>query len=210
MNFDDPRISLHEPLPELANEEVRSRILISGTEEELEKLRVFLDVTAEQIILFRFYAQQRRKVIDETYIQVANRKETNPKATAEEMSMGEYCEYLEPQVRDAVLTLRKKGYPTYFFGYDKYASQGIGLMDPFLKNYHPSGDLLCKIEPYDVDLKVSDEYIGFVCHRGLSLVELKVIWDFIAEDIPDRGQPATDSWSGIAENFRKRQAKIKK
>lgn len=211
MDFNKPPVILpeQEPDEDLHNEEVINRILVSGTVEEMERLRVTHNLTLEQLSLMRFYTQQRDQIHKKIDLEIEQREQTEPQATPTELEMGAYIQYIEPQVRDAVLVLRGKGYPTYASGYAGFESQNIDIETKDFSEYKPSEDLLIKLEPYDIVLQIEPSEIWFSCRRQLSVEELKEVWDLIAKDLPDLGHPAAPSELSAAEVFRKKQEGLK-
>lgn len=211
MDFNKPPINIPEQvqkeLVDLGDEEVVNRILVSGTEAEQEQLRVFHNMTSEQLDVIRFYARQRDQMHQNMELELSRRLKKKTKATAEEMSMGAFIEDIEPHVRDAVLTLRSKGYPTNMSGYVAFEVQNVGIQSQDFSDYKPSEDLLIKLEPYDIFLNVEPSEILFHCRRQLSVDELKEVWDLIAADLPDRGVPVAPSELSAAECFRSKQEK---
>ncbi len=204
IHFDSPKDN--QELLELANMEVVDRILVSGTDEELEKLRIFHNLTPEQIDLYRYYVRQRESIIETMNLASEERERINPKATSEELSMGVYIEDIEPFVRKAVILLRKKGYPTTVSGYNDLNWQSIGLQEPVLASYKPSPKLVAELQPYQVELKIEPDYILFRCDKELSVEELEKIWDLIAQDLPDRGVLVPECNLSQADYFRQKQS----
>jgi len=112
---------------DLNNEDILTRILESGTLEELEQVRDFHKLTFEQMKLFSQYAKLRKQTHEQMWEQVKERENQNPTPTQEELEMGCYIESIEPQVRAAVLNLRRKGYATYESGFHNFKGQKIGF-----------------------------------------------------------------------------------
>jgi hypothetical protein len=122
------------------------------------------------------------------------KNDQNP--TDDERRMGIYKEFLEPQVRDAVLTLVKKGYVTIDSGYDgrKY-SKGIQYIG-FQKGMIDSSLLLlidkvldAKIVKATIEFDQRD-FLVLTPELFLTLEEWKKIWDDVVEVFPDQGAPA--------------------
>lgn len=87
-----------------------ARILATGSDDERVALRSFHGWTEEQVRRFVHYAQLRsetRRAMDEAR---TRRVAEQPLATSEECSLGAYAESLEPQVRDGLFALHRKGY----------------------------------------------------------------------------------------------------
>lgn len=138
----------------------------------------------------------------------------NPTPTTQELSLGTYVENLEPQVRDATMALREKGYHTSssgFFGSDDSWTT-IGA-DNQNRTYHPSNRRAQFMDfslPFKLSTEVSSQLaeLGVVAprHPGFedsdyatrlgfmpSLPDLLVIqtqWDAIAALLPYTGEDA--------------------
>lgn len=97
--------------------QVVSEALVKADPEELENVAAILGWDTERIRRESEYAKMRAEVhrmSDENY---DDRRRDGPPPDAEELSLGAYWEQIEPQVRDAVLVLRRKGYNTYESGF---------------------------------------------------------------------------------------------
>ena len=131
---------------DLNNEDVVTQILESGTPEELEQVGEFHKLTSEQIKLFSQYAKLRKQTREQIEEQVKERKKENPTPTEEELEMGCYIESIEPQVRAAVLNLRRKGYATYESGFHNFKGQKIGFEEKHLENFQLPKNLIHELE----------------------------------------------------------------
>jgi hypothetical protein len=139
--------------------------------------------------------------------ETAERVKTNPKPTEEEINAGAFPELLEPQVREAVFEMRKKGYATESFGFGGETGE-VQSIDGYF-------DIDPKTEQALRDLGVQvirDEgngpkysFLRFSPDEP-SLETMKAKWDEVARLLPDRGQQAEPSVSGRAEEFIKQYA----
>ncbi len=111
----------------------------------------------------------------------------NPTKDLEEISAGVIREQIEPQCRDAVFAIRRKGYQTYNSGF------GVGdlqVLDGMFGNIEPqvvesltsNGYLVYETEPGNVG-------IAFQPERP-DLDEMNTRWNQLAALLPDRGAPA--------------------
>lgn len=125
------------------------------------------------------------------------RKQNNPIPTIEELKMGCFIEQIEPQVRDAVMILRKKGYDTVESGFDD-----LNKWDQFfhIKNVKKENINKNKFEEirstikgkYKMDLGIifseGDEvYINITPDKDLGIVNMhdfKIVLDDVANMIP--------------------------
>lgn len=188
------RMSLEE-FHDLRNDEVIQRILIEGTTDEQEKLRVFHKISPENFGLLRHSARLRHQVVTECEAAGAKRKVANPAFTDIERQLdkdskfkdansGVYLEYIEPQVRSAVVALSQKGYSTFESGFYGDNRQRIGFNGEQLADYQPSPELQDWLRQKDVNISVTPSNIDFTCKEKLTLAELKEVWNRIIADIP--------------------------
>lgn len=206
---------------DLGDEAVVLDILERGSPEEVERFRVFHNLTQEQVEVMQYYVRMRRATLDQMQNDIARRIDDNPRATDDEMAMGAYQEQIEPQVRNAVQMLRRKGYPTINSGFSGLHSQRILFSEP--RKVELPDDLVSELENKGITVKSGPEKtdsharalsppepqdIKFECNKPLTLDELKAAWDKIAEALPDLGIAVPPSHTGAAESFRKRQEKL--
>jgi len=85
MGIDTPDFVPEEQI-DLTNAETVTRILEEGTPEELEKFRVFNNLTPERARLVSDFAKLRKRTVEQGEREAEERKEKNPKATEEELS----------------------------------------------------------------------------------------------------------------------------
>lgn len=193
---------------DLTNEEVVKKILENGADEEMEKLRAFNNLTPEKLELLRSFARLRKSIHEESGQRLEERKQKNSVATAEELSMGAYKESIEPQVLNAVLNLRKKGYDTYISGFWGPDSQKIGFKENPLESFQLPAGLIKKFQARGVKIKIKPDAISFDCDSYLKIEELKEIWDEIEQAVPDLGKPAPECNISAAKTFREKQKEI--
>ncbi len=186
---------------DLTNEDVVTQILESGSDEELERLREFHNLTPEQIELFRAFIRLRKKTREQMQQELKKRIKENPVATEEELGMGIYQESVEPQVREAVLNLRRKGYTTYESGFSGFNGQKIS----FEKNHLVPEELIDRLKIEGINIKIKPNSISFSCDQYLELDEIKKIWDQIEQSLPELGKPAEPCNLPLAKFFRERQ-----
>jgi hypothetical protein len=130
------------------------------------------------------------------YHELKDRLQTNPTPTDEEINMGAYREELEPQVRDAVITMRQKGYNTGssgFLGYD-HTHQAVDIAT--------SIDETTKAQLAERMIEVEDSRISFSPEDPSDMEDVKATWDMIADLLPGFGKHADPAQSMAAEEFR--------
>jgi hypothetical protein len=209
MSIDTPSVVPEEQQIDLTNAETVTRILEEGTPEELEKFRVFNNLTPERVRLVSDFAKLRRRTKDQDEWEGEQRKEQNPKATEEELSAGVYKEHLEPQVRDAIFALRRKGYTTYESGFSaRYDRQMVSFEKNHLENFQLPEDLVQKLAGLGVKAEVNPNRVSLTFEKFTELDEIKKIWDEISEALPDLGGPAEPSQLQGAKSFREKQSEI--
>ena len=179
-----------ESTPDLRDMDVQSAILEGNDPVAQDNLQKFLGFTKEQFDLAAYYTKLRRSTIDECERQGEIRRKTSPEETAEEKELGIYSEYIEPQVRNAIIQMRDKGYSTWESGFAGFNEQRISFgpddLPPDFELPVTTNDFLNK---QGVESLVESGAITLDLHKPLTLDEIKIIWDKIAEDLPALGHP---------------------
>lgn len=87
------------------------------------------EFSSEEIAALIFNNNERQSVLQKNQQELKERTANNPLATDEEYRLGTYVEAIEPQVRDAVFDLLKKGYSPVESGFFDLSvgSQYIGI-----------------------------------------------------------------------------------
>lgn len=192
----------------LENEEAVDRILLQGTDEELKALMAFHKFTSEQVKLFSHFVKLRRDTLADASDRFRARVMSAPEPTEEEWKLGVYREEIEPQVRDAVIMLRNKGYNTFESGFYGPDMQRIGFAESLGAEISP--EALRQLESLGLRTEVTEDGINLHYSRPLGLDELKNAWDIVARDLPDLGHEAGKAVTGATEFFRKRVENIKR
>lgn len=159
------------------------------------------------------FTQLRRKVREKTQKETEERIKNNPVPTEAELRLGCFVEQIEPQAREAVLTVNRKGYSTEGsgfagegeFGEKHQAIEGFFTIDDETKE---------KLEKMGVEIRT-----GFQDRKIFTTIQfqpkepdlnsMKKVWDDIAAILPDTGQPAPQSINFFAKVFRKRYTQAK-
>ena len=192
---------------DLKNEDVVIRILSGGSAEQIEKLRLFHNLTKEQIELFQYYAKLRKSVHEKMREEIRERIKKNPIATEEELNMGAYIEFIEPQVKDAVINLRRKGYNTFLSGFDGYHSQKISFDEEPLKDYCLPQQLINETKVDGVDVVIKPNYVKLVINEMMGIDEIKKIWDKIENNLPVINKNGAEPSRGSI-SFKQKQKKL--
>jgi len=127
----------------------------------------------------------RKQIIEKTAKKVKERKKTNPEMTPEEQELGLYIEYIQPQVLDAVRTLRAKGYNTISSGFWEDNKQRIGFHETTFSEFDLPHALLEFLKENQVAIYIEPDEIILTCNQFLNIDKLKEVWDKIAEAMPD-------------------------
>lgn len=138
----------------------------------------------------------RELVFIDQYNELKYRLNSDPEPSDEEVNMGAYVEELEPQIRDAVITLRRKGYNTGssgFWGHD-HAAQAMDIATQI--------DDKSKAKLSEHMVKVTDRGIRFNPDNPSDIEAIKRTWDLVADILPDLGKHAEPAENMGAEIFR--------
>lgn len=128
--------------------------------------------------------------------ELGDRIANNPEPTDDEWSMGAYKEELEPQVRDAAMLMRQKGYNTGssgFWGQD-HIDQVMDIATPIDDN--------AKARLAEHYVEVTNTGVRFTPENPSNLESVKKTWDLIADILPDLGKHAEPAQSVGADVFR--------
>lgn len=175
-----------------------NRLLVHGDKEQLQELLKYLhstdhsEITMEDIEFEAYYARMRNNVHEEMDWSRRTRDlALEPKTDFEEKA-GILIEEIEPQVRQAVISLNDKGYKTRGSGFFGGASQQIylsrdsktGQTDEAFSNYHPSSELIKWLKEKNIELEVEPDSITYNTKKKLNSAELEEIWNKITDDVP--------------------------
>lgn len=138
----------------------------------------------------------RNRVLDQSELELAERIRNNPKPTEQEINLGTFLEALEPQVREAILDLNRKGYQTYHSGFNGfnpseqyvYLNLGPEIPESVLKKL---GEMGVKVHRQFLDLD-GGKNVWEVAFELLDpdLDAARTKWQEVSAQFPDTGQPA--------------------
>lgn len=188
------------------NEDYIQEVFEKGEKTEVEKIKEIHGLTDEQVDLFCKFAVLKKNMLTNQEMDISKRKESNTKADDDELSMGVYREYIEPQVLNAVLNLRKKGYSTFESGFGDFDSQIISFEEEHLKNFDFPGSLYKEFESQGIKINISPSSVELKFSSFKNLDEIKILWQKIEDALPDLGKPAKPCELEQAKNFRMRPA----
>ncbi|MFH1712555.1 MAG: hypothetical protein ABH846_04975 [Patescibacteria group bacterium] len=201
-NHTDPALMTEEER-KFRDAQYLQEVFASGDQDEIAEIQAFYQLNNEQVALFQHNAQLRERLHKDLAQDLARRKEENLAPTEEELKMGTFIEGLEPQVRDAVIKLRAKGYSTWESGFMGFEGiQRISFNEPRLADYQPPKDLVDNLSEMGIELIVEPNVVAFKCSRQLRAEDLKSAWDLIAAAMPTFDDPTKPSKVRAAEDFR--------
>ncbi len=187
--------------------------LQGSNEEEFEKIKKVQGWSDEQASLYSRFAKLRKKVIDRGKEELKDREKNGESPSKEELSMGAFKEDIETQVRDAVISLRRRGYNTFESGFYDFNAQVISFNDnifddeknleSFKKRATDSGlyDFLFE-NKIKLDISPNSIYLEFNEYKDTRFI--KNLWKKINNCLPDLGEPAKESFLPQAKNFREK------
>lgn len=212
----EPKMPMPSAEPDFDDDSVIGRILEDGTDAEMEGLRQHLErrenkpIPMKLLEKFRLFARLRRDAINASDAATIERERNNPRATAEEISLGAYAERLEPQTRDAVLALRRKGYPTFESGFSALDVQNVRFEEeiPELRDFVAPSDLAEMFLAHGATLGIEPKRVWFSFSKPLSLDEMRLLWIALAKAMPDLKHSAPPMSLPAAEGFRDKQKRL--
>lgn len=137
------------------------------------------------------FASLREKVLREQKEEVEKRRSLNPIPNEEELSAGAYREEIEPQCREAVFVMRRKGYDTWSSGFsfgNKFGNRQV--LEGNLKFDQPTRELLKK-HGYIVYTTKWERYHSLNFRpQNPDLQGITAKWNKLADLLPELGHPA--------------------
>ena len=137
-------------------------------------------------------------------------------ATEEEYELGTYFDYLEPQVRDAVREMQKKGYQTFQSGFDE-KNKRDQFFDFYDRNILVSEAVIKKFKEKSIEVKIQkfDDRTTVTFHplgsSPVRLAEWKELLEDFAKSLPETDKelvPNVKRYDNY-NNFRATQDRIK-
>jgi len=155
---------------------------------------------ADPYVLDRF-SSLRDEVHDAQALELNYRYAANPQPSPQEIAMGCYAEMLEPQVREAAMTMWAKGYATNSSGFYGYG-HNLQVIDG---DFDISPSLADDLRDYfgvTTEQVGSETSIGFWMSPADTLDSLTERWNAVANFLPQKSQPAAPNYSLASEIFR--------
>ncbi len=163
-----------------------------------QALREIRGWTAEQLNRLIHFAHKRKEAIDLCRLEYHTRKqqtidEKRPQMSEDEKEIGVYWEQIEPQVRDAVHTLLKKGYWTIYSGFRSVdGDQEMGIENVRMDTLLLDGELEKKLHSIGFSFSRTPSSLHIRANQLASLDEIKKAWNIVVEALPDH--PPRDRW----------------
>lgn len=169
----------------------------------------FPNFNAEQERLFKELDKLRNEAHTRTEKETEERIKNNPKPTEEEILAGAFREMIEPQVRDALFEMYKKGYGTESSGFGGENSEyqqidGYFELDEKSKKKLESAGVKI-LKGKDIGLPGFGENYTFIRFfpKNADIDKIKKEWDEIVSLLPQKTELASPSISGASDDFRK-------
>lgn len=145
-------------------------------------------------------SESRSNAHIQVYEDLKERIANNPEPTEEELNMGAYVEEIEPQARDAIIELRRKGYQTQSSGFYGRNNELQSVDGPMNIDEKTAEQL--KLNGYEVEAR-PDGYTVIVFEPdSYDLDVLKNRWGALASALPHRGRPAEPGRNLASVEFR--------
>ena len=150
--------------------------------------------------------KKRRKEVDSERV-----------ATEEEYDLGVYSDFLESQVRSAVLKAYNKGYLTFQSGF-KEKNDREQFMDFWNRNINIPKETVSYLRKKDIDIKIEkfdDRTTLTLIPNGYDVIRLsdwKDIWDTLISSLPEADTETVPNMKAYDEhvNFRRNQNRIRR
>lgn len=141
------------------------------------------------------FARLRERVHESMQVEEERRLVENPSPTEEELYMGAFTEWLEPQVRNAIPAMYRQGYATLSSGFHA-EEPDIQIIDGFFEIDDDAKVLIQRmgvevLRGADIGLP-KNKYITMLRFRAprASLAAMKQTWDSVAAALPPKTLPA--------------------
>lgn len=180
-----------------------AKILGAGTEDEVKKLSsLLMEHGMEQRDVERAVEAQRlrRAVHKEQTAALHERIKKGIVVTPEELDVGAFMERIEPQVRDAIREVRRKGYNTTCSGFSDFNWQSIVFAEPYFSNLDEA--VMERLTALGVRIK-GGKSLSFE-PDSVDMESIKKQWDDIVAALPDRGTPSPPATVRTAMHFRRK------
>ncbi len=215
MNRERPSSPPDSTQLDLNNDQITTRILESGSPAELAQLKAHVErqqgapLSSEEIERARAFAQQRRRFMEQSDRDMVQRLSENPEPSAAELQIGTYKENLEPPVRDAVLSLRARGYSSFESGFRGLEHQNISFDGaiPELPAHQIADDVRAAFAEAGAEPYFKERGVGFRMSKPISDETVSRLWKLLVRDLPPLAEPQPLTTVQTAVSFRERHKK---
>ena len=158
------------------------------------------------------FLELREIMIAQATKDTKRRIKKNPVPTDIELRIGAFVEMLEPQVREAVITMNQKGYSTESSGFagakgNLQVIDGYYRLDPATKEQLENQGVEMKYGHIHDQVDSDKNYTAIQFHPSKPDAELiRKKWNEIVKLLPQKDNSNVVAYSGGAENFRKKYA----
>jgi hypothetical protein len=170
-------------------------LLSPGTIDVMPFTERFTGKTNQQENLREKFVQLRQQIHKSMKTEEEVRLKENPKPTEEELCMGAFREWLEPQVRAAIAEMYRKGYATQSSGFHGGDCE-MQVVDGYFAIDEKTKAILRQmgvdaLRGADIGLP-KNKLITIIRFRAAtpSMAAIKARWDAIAAALPEKSLPA--------------------
>ncbi len=197
-------------------EQVREHpVILERIEEVGEKIFNFpelLSAFVEEVLL-----KEEADNISRTSLK--NRLETEPLASDEEIEAGVYWENLEPQVKEAIINLRRKNYNTFESGFESYR---LGAREQFFSIFKGATPLTISEQAINImkakgiTIRIENDQtdrnsLFMISDKKMTLGDWQEIWNLVAEILPamEKAIDLPEQAVEFQKNFKEKQKRLR-
>lgn len=165
-------------------------LLEEGGAEALARVAQELDLDTETVALMSRFAQLRRQTHVINDAEANSRFSSEVPPTEEELQLGSYREQFEPQVRDALFALYRKGYETVSSGFGNFLEQFISFRNNANVNeFSFSDDLIKWAGERGIQILLESDAVRMRFSQFVDIETITEAWNKIAAEMPVVGEP---------------------
>lgn len=167
-----------------------THLLEEGGSEALARVAQELDLDTETVALMSRFAQLRRQTHAINDAEANSRFSSEVPPTEEELQLGSYREQFEPQVRDALFVLYRKGYETVSSGFGNFLEQFISFRENANVNgFFFSDDLIRWAGERGIQILLESDVLKMRFSQFVDIETITEAWNKIAAEMPIVGEP---------------------
>jgi hypothetical protein len=177
----------------------------------LETIKRLTGWDDEKIETQQKFCELRETAIKQCEVDFNNKNNKGRLASEDEMNLGFWAEIIEPQIRNALLKLRRKGYNTKQSGFSILGEkQFISLTDQGFKDIKLPDSLLEDYALKGIIISILPKKLLIEYKNLADLKTMTEVWDDIETYVPDQGHRAEEIKYPPSEHFREIQNKLRK